>query len=147
MPPTLRKNIRAEGFKTADNDTVFNVRTRFTIAEINAGATLLSASGKRFKYRMVGAKAIAIGGAASAVTTVDIIGTQAAAAVKLVSFAQASLTQNTLLPDGLTGAAVLAGGASYVANDAGTAITVGKTGSNVATATHIDIMFSYGIDS
>ncbi|MFN7194895.1 MAG: hypothetical protein ACK5UV_00220, partial [bacterium] len=49
---------------------ILNKRQRFTIAEINAGATLLPAiSGK--SYRMIGCKAIAVGGAAGAVTTVD----------------------------------------------------------------------------
>jgi hypothetical protein len=120
---------------------VMNVRQRFTIAEVNAGATLVPAvAGKAI--RMVACKAVAVGGAAGAVTTVDVIGTSTTAR-KLVAFAQASLTQSTVLTDGGTGAAVLADGASYTANDAGTAITVGKTGSNVTTATHIDVVFDY----
>jgi len=120
---------------------VQNVRQRFTIAEINAGATLVAAvTGK--SIRMVACKAISIGGAAGAVTTVDVLGT-ATTGRKLVAFAQASLTQSTVLTDGGTGAAVLADGASYTANDVGTAVTVGKTGSNVTTATHIDVIFDY----
>lgn len=120
---------------------VQNVRQRFTIAEINAGATLVAAvAGK--SIRMVSCKAIAIGGAAGAVTTVDVLGTLSTGR-KLVAFAQANLTQSTVLTDGGTGAAVLADGASYTANDAGTAVTVGKTGSNVTTATHIDVIFDY----
>jgi hypothetical protein len=120
---------------------VQNVRQRFTIAEINAGATLVPAvAGK--SIRMVSCKAIAVGGAAGAVTTVDVLGTLSTGR-KLVAFAQASLTQSTVLTDGGTGAAVLADGASYTANDAGTAVTVGKTGSNVTTATHIDVIFDY----
>jgi hypothetical protein len=118
------------------------IRTRFTIGEINAGATLLAANAT-YKYRMVGATAIAIGGAVGATTTVDIIGTQAAAPVKLAAFAQASLTQSTVLTAGGSGGAVLADGASFVANDLNTAITVGKTGATATTATHIDISFSY----
>jgi hypothetical protein len=120
---------------------VQNVRQRFTIAEINAGATLVAAvAGK--SIRMVSCKAIAVGGAAGAVTTVDVLGTLSTGR-KLVAFAQANLTQSTVLTDGGTGAAVLADGASYTANDAGTAVTVGKTGSNVTTATHIDVIFDY----
>jgi hypothetical protein len=120
---------------------VQNVRQRFTIAEINAGATLVPAvAGK--SIRMVSCKAIAVGGAAGAVTTVDVLGTLSTGR-KLVAFAQANLTQSTVLTDGGTGAAVLADGASYTANDAGTAVTVGKTGSNVTTATHIDVIFDY----
>jgi hypothetical protein len=120
---------------------VQNVRQRFTIAEINAGATLVAAvAGK--SIRMVSCKAIAVGGAAGAVTTVDVLGTLSTGR-KLVAFAQANLTQSTVLTDGGTGGAVLADGASYTANDAGTAVTVGKTGSNVTTATHIDVIFDY----
>jgi hypothetical protein len=120
---------------------VMNVRQRFTIAEVNAGATLVAAvAGKAI--RMVTCKAIAVGGAAGAVTTVDVLGTSTTGR-KLVAFAQANLTQSTVLTDGGTGAAVLADGASYTANDAGTAVTVGKTGSNVTTATHIDVIFDY----
>jgi hypothetical protein len=120
---------------------IMNVRRRFTIAEVNAGATLVPAvSGKAI--RMVACKAIAVGGAAGAVTTVDVLGTSTTSR-KLVAYAQANLTQSTVLVDGGTGGAVLADGASYTANDAGTAITVGKTGSNVTTATHIDVIFDY----
>lgn len=123
---------------------ILNKRQRFTIAEINAGATLLPAiSGK--SYRMIGCKAISVGGAAGAVTTVDINGTLSTSR-KLVAFAQASLTQSTVLTDGGSGGAVLADGASYTANDAGTAILVGKTGSNVTTATHIDVIFDYVVE-
>jgi len=120
---------------------VVNVRQRFTIAEVNAGATLVPAvTGK--SIRMVRCKAIAVGGAAGAVTTVDVLGTLSTGR-KLVAFAQASLTQSTVLTDGGTGAAVLTDGASYTANDVSTAVTIGKTGSNVTTATHIDVIFDY----
>lgn len=123
---------------------VLNVRKRFTIAQVNAGAELIAAvAGK--SIRMVSCRAIAVGGAAGAVTTVDILGTLSTSR-KLVAYAQASLTQSTVLVDGASGAAVLADGASYTANDAGTAITIGKTGSNVTTATHIDVVFSYVLD-
>lgn len=128
------------------NPIVRNARTRFTIAQINAGATLLSAiSG--YKYRMVACKAISVGGAVGAVTTVDVLGTQSASGVKLVAFAQASLAQSAVLTAGGTGAAVLADGASFVANDANTAITVGKTGDPVTTATHVDVIFDYMIEA
>lgn len=122
------------------------IRTRFTIAQINAGATLLAAIAG-FKYRMIAATAIAYGGAVGAVTTVDLLATQSAASVKLVAFAQASLTQSTELSSGASGAAVLTDGASHVANDANTAITISKTGSDLTTATGVDIVFRYTIES
>lgn len=124
---------------------VRNIRTRFTIAQINAGATLLEAVPGQ-KIRMVAATAIAIGGAAGAVTTVDILATKATVSSKLVAFAQASLTQSAELKSGGTGAAILADGASYTANDTNTAITVNKTGASVTTATHIDINMDYVLE-
>src|SRR5690606_33477233 len=107
-------------------------RKRFTIAEVNAGATILPAL-DGFRYRLVDAALVAVGGAAGAVTTVDVIGTQSASAVKLLAAAQANLTQNTLLRAGATGGAVLAGGVSFAANDENTAVTIGKTGDDVTT--------------
>lgn len=137
-------NLEADYITETGRSIVYNKRQRFTIAEVNAGATLLPAvAGK--SYRMVSCTAISVGGAAGAVTTVDVSGTSTTAR-KLVAFAQASLTQSAVLKDGDTGATVLADGASYTANDANTAITVGKTGSSITTATHIDINFSYTLE-
>jgi len=124
---------------------LLTVRTRFTIAQVNAGATLLALI-TGFKYRLVDAYAIAVGGAAAAVTTIDLLATQAAASVKLVAFGQAALTQSALVRAGSAGGVLLADGASFVANDVSTAITIGKTGSAVTTSTHIDIVASFQID-
>ncbi len=137
-------NLEVDNLSVTNCLVVYNKRQRFTIAQVNAGATLVAAvSGK--SIRMVGCKAIAVGGAAGAVTTVDILGTSTTSR-KLVAFAQASLTQSAVLADGGTGGTVLADGASYTANDAGTAVTIGKTGSNVTTATHIDVIFVYVLE-
>ena len=141
------------GLKSTVNDNILNrgtivqtVRTRFTVAQVNAGATLLAAKAG-YKYRMVDVIGIAVGGAAGAVTTVDVLGTQSSSGVKLAAFAQASMTQSTVLRPGFSGTTVLADGASFVACDANTAITVGKTGASVTTATHIDILFSYVLEA
>lgn len=135
---------RARRF-ASEATAVQTIRRRFTIAEVNAGATLLAArSGK--KYRMVDVQAIAIGGAVGALDTVDVLGTQSTSSVKLAAFAQANLTQSTVLRPGITGTAVLADGASFVACDANTAITVGKTGATGTTATHVDIEFKYVVE-
>lgn len=129
----------------AVNPIVHNLRTRLTIAQVNAGVTLLAAiAGK--SYRLTGCDAIAYGGAVGAVTTVDVKGVQATSTVKLVAFAQASLTQSAVLKMGGSGAAVLADGASHTACDVNTAITLAITGSNVTTATGIDIILSYTIE-
>lgn len=119
-----------------------NIRTRFTIAQVNAGATIVAAEAG-IKYRMINAAMIAVGGAAAAHTTIDILATLSASSRKLVAFAVAQTAQSTLLQPGITGAAILADGASYTANDVNTAITVGKTGSDITTATHIDVMLTY----
>lgn len=125
---------------------VLHVRQRFTIAQVNAGATILPAV-PGFKYRLVDVSMISIGGAASGATTVDLLATQSASSVKLVANAVAGLTQNTLLRAGATNSTILAAGASFVQNDVNTAITIGKTGSDVATATHIDVLLSYEIEN
>lgn len=128
----------------ARSAAVQNIRTRFTIAQINNGATILPAI-PGHKYRLVSCTATAYGGAVGATTTVDVSGTVSTAR-KLVAFAQASLTQSTVLKDGGTGATVLADGASYTANDANTAITIGKTGSDLTVATGVDINLCYVIE-
>lgn len=136
--------VQSGGKITGDSVTQTK-RFRVTTANVNAGATLLPAvAGK--KYRLVDCIAIAIGGSAATVDTVDIIGTVSTAR-KLVAFARAQLTQSTVLRPGITGAAVLADGASFTPNDANTAITIGKTGSNLATATHIDVIITYALES
>lgn len=121
-------------------------RVRATIAQVNAGLELLPALAG-YAYRLIRATAISVGGAAAAVTTVDILATQGAVSVKLVAYAQAGLTQSAQLTSGGTNAAVLADGASYAATDANTAVTVGKTGSAVTTATHIDLDLFYEVVS
>jgi predicted RecA/RadA family phage recombinase len=123
---------------------VISIRRRLTTAEINAGATLVPAVAGR-RYRLVDAAALSYGGAATGLTTLDISGTVTTTR-KLVAFAQASLTQSTLLRAGATGAALLADGASFTQNDANSGITVGVTGSALATATGVDIFLSYAID-
>ena len=121
-----------------------HIRSRFTVAQVNAGATILPAVAG-IKYRMLDAALIAVGGAATAVTTVDILATLSSSR-KLMAGAAAQLTQSALLRAGATGGAILADGASFTQNDANTAVTIGKTGADVATATHIDVLLWYAAD-
>lgn len=123
--------------------TVNQKRFRATTAQVNAGLTLLPARAG-IRYQLVDCALISIGGAASGATTIDILGTQTSS-VKLLAAAVAGLTQSTVLRAGATNATVLADGASFVANDANTAITIGKTGSNLATSTHIDVLLQYRV--
>lgn len=126
-------------------ENTLSIRRRFTIAEINAGATLLIAFAG-FKIRLVDAKMIAIGGAVGATTTVDILATQGGSSVKLLAVAIAALTQSAVVRMGAANATVLADGASFVSNDAGTGITVGKTGATATTATHVDVIADFVLE-
>lgn len=126
-------------------DTVRQLRRRCTAAEINAGVTLLAAL-PGYKYRLVDAAAIAIGGNAGGATGVDLTATLSSAR-KLVAYKVAGLTQSTLLRAGTaTNGVLLADGASFTANDANTAVTVIKDGGDLTTATHIDMLLSYVIE-
>lgn len=123
------------------------VRKRIPIAAINAagGATLIPAV-PGIKIRVVDEYAIAIGGAVTATTTVDLLGTQAAASVKLVSHAVAGLTRSAVLRAGDANSAVLADGASFAQNDVGTAVVVSKTGAALLTATSVDVAVTYTLE-
>lgn len=119
-----------------------SLRVRATAAQVNAGLTLLPARAG-IQYQMQDMVMIAIGGNAATATTVDVLGTQSTSSVKLLAVAVAALTQSSVVRAGAANASVLADGASFVANDANTAITLGKTGSSLATATHIDVLLTY----
>jgi len=123
------------------------VRTRFTIAQVNAGATLVAAV-KGMAHRIVDLTMIAIGGAAETATSVDIIGTRSAATVRPFVVAVAALTQSAVVKPNSANVTVLADGASYTALDENTAITIGTQsgGSDLATATHIDVILSYAAE-
>jgi len=127
-------------------------RTRVTAAQVNAGFTLLPAL-PGVKWRVVDLIMITIGGAASGATDVRLLATQAAASAALGIAAIAGMTRSTVLrlgtPFATAGTAsivALADGASHVANDANTAVTAGKTGGSLATATHVDYILTYVAD-
>jgi len=123
---------------------VMAFRRRCTQAEIIAGVTLLAAV-PGIAYRLVDMTMIAVGGAAQTATSVDIIGTRAAAAVRPFVVAVAALSQSAVVKPNSANVTVLADGASFTALDANTAVTAGQQsgGSNLATATHIDIVLHY----
>ena len=136
------------------NDTFVDIgvtktqRTRATTAQVNAGLILLPAI-PGVKWRIVDVSLIAIGGAATTNTSVDLLGTKSAAASRPLVAAVAALTQNTLLRAGATNAVILAGGASFTAHDANTAISITKQsgGSSMTVATHIDVQLTYVADA
>jgi len=120
-------------------------RTRVTLAQLNAGFTLLPAL-PGVRWRMTDMAMIAIGGAATAGTSANIIGTRSAAAVQLLVTAIAALTRSALVRAGATNAVILADGASFTALDANTAITTITVGSAMTTMTHLDILLGYVAD-
>ncbi len=124
---------------------VYHIRKRFTTAQINAGATLLPAI-PGVRYRMLDAAMIAIGGNAATATSVDLLATLSTSR-KLVAAAVAGLTQSAVARAGAANIAVLADGASFTANDVNTAVTIGVTGSALATATDVDVLFTFAMDS
>lgn len=131
--------------RSDDQADLQTIRTRFTAAQINAGASLLPAV-PGFAYRVTDMKLIAIGGAASGATDVRVLGTRAAGSVALLVVAVAALTQSAIVRAGAANAVVLADGASLTPLDANTAVTVGKTGGSLATATHIDVIADYVLE-
>jgi hypothetical protein len=122
-------------------------RVRVSTAQVNAGHTVLPAIAG-FKYRIQDMALIAIGGNATTNTGVMILGTQSASSVKLMDGKVAGLTRSTLLRAGTaTNGVILADGASFVANDANTAITVIKDGTDMTVATHIDVLLTYTVEA
>jgi hypothetical protein len=138
--------VELNAISAVQDAQTFSLRSRLTIAQINAGATLLPAVAG-YRYRVQNARMISVGGAAAAATTVDILGTQAASSVKLMAAAVAGLTQSAVLAAGAANGAVLADGASFAPCDVNTAITANKTGSNVTTAINIDFLIDYVLEA
>jgi len=120
-------------------------RTRLTTAQVNAGFTLLPAL-PGVKWRILDMTLIALGGNASGATSVNIIGTSAGSAVQLLAAAVAALTRSTVCRAGDSNVAVLADGASFLAMDANTAITIDNVGSALATSTGVDVFLTFTAD-
>jgi|KBSSwiStaDraftv2_1062776.scaffolds.fasta_scaffold09316_14 hypothetical protein len=146
--PTTNQMVRVD----TDNPAVQHSRQRVTLAQLNAGFTLLAAV-PGFAYRLVDITLIAIGGAVAGATDVRILGTRAAGSVALGIAAVAGLTQSTLLrlgsPFATAGTAsivALADGASLTPLDANTAVTIGKTGGTATTATAVDVILTYALE-
>jgi len=139
--PTTNAFVRVD----PDNPAVMQIRTRVTIAQVNAGLTLLAAV-PGYAYRVIDCALIAIGGAVTGATDVRILGTRTAGSVALLVAAVAALTQSALLRAGAANAVLLADGASFTPLDANTAVTIGKTGGTGATATHVDVILTYALE-
>jgi predicted RecA/RadA family phage recombinase len=134
--------VRLNGVSLAGR--VFSIRKRLAVGTVNAGATLIAAIAGA-AWRLVDAAAIAVGGAVTSVTTVDLKGTQSTSQ-KLIAFGQAALTQSALVRAGSAGGVILADGASFVACDVNTAITVGITGASITVATSVDFLVQFALE-
>ena len=128
-----------------------HLRVRATVAQVNAGLIILPAL-PGFGYRIVDAALIAIGGAATGATSVDLLGTKAGSASRPVVVAAAALTQSTMVRTGAVPAAgsvtLLADGASFTKHDPNTALSITKQsgGSDLATSTHVDLLLTYVVE-
>lgn len=141
--PLTRRNRQTYLKNAEDNDMSFVVHRRMTIADVNSGAFPILPAIYGWKYRPQFMMMLAEGGAVGAATTVDILGTQAAASVKLAAVAIAALTQNTLVRAGDANFTILAAAASFNDCDPNTAIIASKTGASITTATHIHFFMTY----
>lgn len=126
-----------------------NKRVRVTLAQVNAGYELLPAIAG-YAYRLIDSSLIAIGGAAATATSVDLIGTRGAVAVRPVVTAVSAMSENTRVALGHANAVILAAGASFTALDANTAVTIGTqaaSAGNLATCTHVDVNLTYALEA
>jgi hypothetical protein len=120
------------------------LRVRVTLAQLNAGFTLLPAV-LGFIYSLFDAVCLAVGGAATTGTSVNVIGTRAGAPVQLLVVAVAALTQSAHVRAGAANAVILADGASWTPLDVNTPITVITVGAAMTVMTNLDVMLEYGL--
>lgn len=120
---------------------VRSLRTRITLAQANAGVTLLAAL-PGVKWQLTDWVMIALGGNAATATSLNITGTSAGSAVQLAVTAIAALTRSAVVRAGASNAVVLADGASFLSMDVNTAITCASVGT-MATSTGFDIFIDY----
>lgn len=125
---------------------VRNKRRRCTTAEINAGVEFLPVL-TGYKYRVIDVTMIAIGGNAGGATAVVLNATQSAGSVALITALIAALTRSAFVKPNTANVSVLADGASNIANDVSTSLTVGKTGGSLTTATAVDVIVDYVIEA
>ena len=128
---------------------VQNKRQRVAIGDVNTGVTILPAvEGKG--YRIIDIALVAYGGSLAATAEasgVAVSGTQSAAAAALFTVPVASLTQSAYVTPSTDQTVILADGASFVACDDNTAVTVQAVGgSDLITATGIDVIITYVLE-
>ena len=122
----------------AEGYVVYTTVHAVTAAEINAAShTLVTVPAGR-SFQLVDAKIMATGGSAATLTSLELTGS-----ADMVSWGQAALTQSTLLLMDNAGTTILADGASFTAQTAGTDVQLTKTGGDLTTATGVTVVVSY----
>ncbi len=116
-------------------------RGKATIAQLNAGLVIAPGIGER-SIIVNSASCRAIGGAVTAVTTIDLQSTNGTPVVA-ATFAQAQLTQNTLLEVPATGTTMGAGWNTELG--LGDGLKLIKNGVDIATATHVEYIVGYTV--
>lgn len=126
----------------ATGNMVFNVRKRFTTAQVNSGAVVIEGVAGA-KIRLVDLVLATEGGAPDA-EDITIESEQGSTSAVLATFAHTDLGDNDYahLFDGET--TLLNEGASLVSNDEGKDVTVESEG--VTTVDHIDIIATYVLE-
>ena len=122
-----------------------NVRKRHTLAEVIAGVTLLPAI-PGYQYRLIDVTMISTEANAATATSIDITGTQSGSDALLLVNAVGGLTDSAALRMGHTNSAVLADGASYIACDANTAITLIDKGTTLTGTVNLDTIITYAVE-
>lgn len=149
MYPVGRGGVKSRAIKGTQVTfgTAQAQRTRVTLAQANAGFTLLPAL-PGVKWRLLDARVIAIGGNTAGGTSLDLVATRSGSTIRPLVIAVAALTQSAVVRAGAANAVVLADGASFTQFDANTAVSVSKQsgGSALTTATNFDVFLEYVAD-
>jgi len=106
-------------------------------AEVNAGHVIVTVPTGR-QFQLVNLEQIAIGGTAAGATAITVAGS-----ATIASTTAATLVENALVGMHTSGVTLLVAGASFTAQTAGTDISVGRTDSDLITATSIRFIISY----
>jgi hypothetical protein len=126
-----------------------HLRKRIAVADLITtaqAANELAPAIPGFGYRIIDSALIAIGGAVTSATSVDILATKAAAASRPLVAAVAALTQSALLRMGASNAVILADGASFTRHDANTPLNLVRVGSAITVATFVDCLLTYVVE-
>lgn len=123
-------------------------RQRFTVAQLTTAGLAFTATPALpgVRWRLVDAVMIAIGGAITTSTSINIAGTVSAVAAELLVVAAAALTQSALVRAGAANAVILANGASFTQMDANAALVAHSVGGTPTVATAVDIFIEYVAD-